>query len=157
MALLKSIGFLRFIILVYALAYYFKIYQEKILKIWFLFFVLVSLDILFEYFNGSNILGFKAIYPGRIASFTGDELKIGGFYFGFIMLAISYLEGFKNRLFLFCAIVFFIISLLIGERSNFLKIFFMYLLFFIFFYKETIFKENIFYCYVYFNFINYNI
>ena len=141
LALLKSIGFLRFIILVYALAYYFKIYQEKILKIWFLFFVLVSLDILFEYFNGSNILGFKAIYPGRIASFTGDELKIGGFYFGFIMLAISYLEGFKNRLFLFCAIVFFIISLLIGERSNFLKIFFMYLLFFIFFYKETILKK----------------
>ena len=141
LALLKSIGFLRFIILAYALAYYFKIYQKKILKIWFLFFILVSFDILFEYFNGFNILGFKAIYPGRIASFTGDELKIGGFYFGFIMLALSYLEGFKNRLFLLCAIVFFIISLLIGERSNFLKIFFMYILFFIFFYKETILKK----------------
>ena len=141
LALLKSIGFLRFIILAYALAYYFKIYQKKILKIWFLFFILVSFDILFEYFNGFNILGFKAIYPGRIASFTGDELKIGGFYFGFIMLALSYLEGFKNRLFIFCAIVFFIISLLIGERSNFLKIFFMYILFFIFFYKETILKK----------------
>ena len=29
LALLKSIGFLRFIILAYALAYYFKIYQKK--------------------------------------------------------------------------------------------------------------------------------
>ena len=92
--------------------------------------------ILFEYFNGSNILGFKAIYPGRIASFTGDELKIGGFYFGFIMLALSYLEGFKNRLFIFCAIVFFIISLLIGERSNFLKIFLCIFCFLFFFTKR---------------------
>ena len=59
LALIKSIGFLRFIILAYALAYYFIIYQKKILKIWFLFFILVSFDILYEYFIGSNILGLK--------------------------------------------------------------------------------------------------
>ena len=141
LALIKSIGFLRFIILAYALAYYFIIYQKKILKIWFLFFILVSFDILYEYFIGSNILGFKASYSGRIASFTGDELKIGGFYFGFIMLALSYLKNNKNKSFIICVFLFFIISLFIGERSNFLKVFLMYILFFVFFYKVSLLKK----------------
>ena len=140
-SIVKAIGFIRFIILAYAISYYFEKFDKKFIKFWSIFFVLVSFDILFEYFYGSNVFGFKATYPGRIASFTGDELKIGGFYFGFIMLTLLYLENSKNKSFIYCVIFFFIISLLIGERSNFLKIFIMYLLFFIFFYKETIMKK----------------
>ena len=102
--------------------------------------------ILQSIFNGSNILGFKAIYPGRIASFTGDELKIGGFYFGFIMLAISYL-ALKTDYFYFVQLIF-IISLLIGE-TNFLSIFFffkqIYLYYFLFFLQLDNFKRSIFF------------
>ena len=59
-SLIKSFGFLRFIILTYAISYYFLESGNKILKIWTLFFIIVSFDILFEYILGKNILGFKS-------------------------------------------------------------------------------------------------
>ncbi len=132
-AFLKSLAFIRFILLAYALNFYFKIYNNSFLKTWAFTFLIVSFDILIEFFFGKNILGFESNYEGRIASFTGDELKIGGFYFGFLFICLAFFEN-KKKLFGLLLIIFFIIALLIGERSNFLKIFimyFMYLLFFI--------------------------
>ena len=35
---------------------------------------------IFEYIFGYNTLKFKSPYYGRLAGFTGDELKIGGYY-----------------------------------------------------------------------------
>ena len=59
-------------------------------------FLVVSFDILFEFFVGKNILGFESTYGGRIASFTGDELKIGGFYFGFLFICLAFFEKKKK-------------------------------------------------------------
>ncbi len=140
-SIIKSFGFVRFIILVYAIPYYFTLSENKILKIWTLFFLVVSFDILFEYIFGKNIFGSQSIYPGRISSFTGDELKIGGYYFGFILLSLFYLKQYKKNFFLLFSIIFFVISLLIGERSNFLKVFIMYSLFFMFFYNISFLKK----------------
>ena len=140
-SLIKSFGFLRFIILTYAISYYFMEKGDKILKIWTLFFIIVSFDILFEYVFGKNILGFESQYPARIASFSGDEMKIGGYYFGFILLSLFYLKKYRENLFLIFLVIFFIISLLIGERSNFIKIFIMYFLFLIFFYNISSLKK----------------
>ena len=53
-SIIKSVGFLRFIILTYAISYYFIISANKILKIWLLFFIIVSFDILFEYTLGDK-------------------------------------------------------------------------------------------------------
>ena len=78
-SLVKAIGFFRFIFLSYAIFYYFKFWKKQILKIWFIIFLVVSVDIIFELFFGFNMLGFESVYEGRIASFTGDEVKIGGF------------------------------------------------------------------------------
>lgn len=140
-SLIKSFGFLRFIILTYAISYYFIEKGNKILKIWTLFFIIVSFDILFEYVFGKNILGFESQYPARIASFSGDEMKIGGYYFGFILLSLFYLKKYRENLFLIFLVIFFVISLLIGERSNFMKIFIMYFLFLIFFYNISSLKK----------------
>ena len=85
------------------------------------------------YFWKKNIFGYTSDYPGRIASFTGDELKIGGFYFGFILIALTFLSNKDRKLQIFLSLIFFVIALIIGERSNFLKIFIMYSLFFLFF------------------------
>ena len=80
----------------------------------------------FWIFKGYNILGFKSDYNGRIASFTGDELKIGNYYFGFVLLALSYIYIYFNKYnklyFYFFALIFLITSFIIGERSNFLKV-----------------------------------
>ena len=140
-SLIKSFAFLRFFILAYAISYYLILSDDRILKIWTILFLIVSIDITFEYFYGKNILGFESSYKGRISSFTGEELKIGGYYFGFIFLCLLFIKQYKQKYFLIFAITFFVISLLIGERSNFAKILIMYSLFFIFFYEAKILKK----------------
>ena len=140
-SIIRSVGFIRFIILAYAVNYYFKEFSEKILKFWLIIFLVVSLDIFFEYIFGSNTLGFTSAEPTRIASFTRDELKIGGFYFGFIFICLLYLKNKKDLYFYICSIIFFYLSLIIGERSNFLKILFMYMFFVLFFIDTSILKK----------------
>ncbi len=132
-SVIKAFSFIRFILLAYALNFYFKQFRKKILKIWMIVFLIVSFDIIFEYTFGKNILGFSAPYFGRIASFTNDELIIGGFYFGFILITLGFIRSNHQKIFIICSIIFLIVAFLIGERSNFIKIFIMYVLFIIFF------------------------
>ncbi|PDH19042.1 MAG: hypothetical protein CNA95_00085 [Pelagibacterales bacterium MED-G41] len=140
-SIVRAIGFIRFIFLSYAIFFYFSFFKKKIIKFWFFIFLVISIDILIEYIFGKNILGFTSDYPGRIASFTGDELKIGGFYFGFILIGLTFFSNKDKKLQIFLSLIFFIIALIIGERSNFLKIFIMYSLFFIFFFNISYFKK----------------
>ena len=71
-SIIKSIGFIRFIIMAYAISYYFKKFKIEILRNWFLFFLLVTIDLSIEFIFGKNILGFESNYPAMLASFTGD-------------------------------------------------------------------------------------
>ena len=71
---------------------------------------------------------------GRIASFTGDELKIGGFYFGFLFICLAFFFENKKKLFGLLFLIFFIIAILIGERSNFFENFYYVFYVFTFFY-----------------------
>ena len=143
--IVPAIGLLRFIILSFALAYYLKIennkYEKKIYSFWALVFIVVVFDIFFEYFFGHNILNFKSNYPGRLASFTGSELKIGGYCFGFFLLSLSFFYSFKKKIYYPLFILFLIATLLIGERSNFIKIFFISSIFLFFTYKGPIIKK----------------
>ena len=140
-SIIKAIGFIRFVILTYAICYYFNYFRDKIIKFWSVVFIIVSIDILIEFSFGKNILGFSSAYYGRIASFTGDELVVGGFYFGFILICLSFFYNKDKRIFSILAIGFLLISLIIGERSNFLKIFIMYILFFLFYFKISYLKK----------------
>ena len=147
---LKGLAFIRFILLSYAIFFYSKIFDYSFLKYWAIIFLIVSFDIVFEFFLGFNTIGFESSYIGRIASFTGDELKIGGFYFGFIFLSLAFFS--KKKIFIPLLIIFILISLAIGERSNFLKISIMYFCFFIF-HEYFIFQKILYYDYnISFNF-----
>ena len=90
-----------------------EIIKKKFLKYWTIIFFIVSADILIEYYLGSNILGFKSNEPSRIASFTGDELRIGGYYFGFISICLLYLKSKNQIVFVIFSILFFYIALII--------------------------------------------
>ena len=133
----RAIGFLRFVIIVFALIYYFNLenskYEKKIFKAWTLVFFLITLDLVFEFIFGFNILNFKSPDTKRLASFTADEMKVGGYYFGFFLLSLSFIYK-KNNKFLFYVLflIFLIMAFLIGERSNFIKIFIISYLFMIF-------------------------
>ena len=139
----RATGFLRFVFLAQAIRYVFVIYDTKykelILKSWLLIFAVVNLDLLIEFFSGKNILGYKSNLNGRLASFLDDELKIGGYYFGFSLISLATIYSFfkKDYKIVFgFAILFLIIAFLIGERSNFIKVLFSISFILIFYFRK---------------------
>jgi O-antigen ligase len=156
----RGFGFIRFIFFVMLILYYFNINNEKYRKLilysWLVIFSITSLDLIFEYINGKNILGFTSYIHGRLAGFYNDELIIGNFYYAFILIIISFLivifsnkrlnivnkvYDLKNFVYLLI-FLFLLISFLIGERSNFSKVFIMVLLF-TFLFEKKLFKLKI--------------
>ena len=67
-SLIRSFGFLRFIILAYAIYYYLNVnnkkYENIIFKFWTFIFIVVTFDCIFEYIFGYNTLNFKSDYDG---------------------------------------------------------------------------------------------
>ncbi len=132
-SLIRSVGFFRFVLLIFAFKYFIEKnnsdFKNITLGVWFIIFNIVTIDIFIEFFTGSNILGFSTEFNGRIASFTGDELKIGNYYFGFILLSLCFFyQNFYKKyqlLFYILLLIFLISSFFIGERSNFIKVFFI--------------------------------
>jgi len=144
-SLLRSVGFLRFIIFVAALIYFINLKKFEFLKFilffWIFIFTLISFDLLFEFIFGKNTLGFSSYMPGRLAGVLNNELKIGNYYLGFYFITIaSIITYFKNKNFiiLFSIVFFTIIAFLIGERANFLRIFVGLIIFLLFWNKFNI-------------------
>ena len=77
------------------------------------------------------MIGNKSYMPGRIASFFDNELIIGAFYHGFVLFIFSYLilKKINNQFLVFAIIFILLMSFLIGERSNFIKLFLSTILF----------------------------
>ena len=110
-------------------------YLNNIYKIWSIIFFVVFIDLIFEFMVGFNILGFKSYIPGRLTSFTGNELVIGNFFSAFCLIFLSYLSikyPKKNYMIIFSSLVLIFVSFLIGERANFVRTFLMIGLFAIF-------------------------
>ena len=144
-SLSRSIGFLRFILLIFAIKYIFLYEKEKytkfILTVWLIVFIIVTIDLLFEFYFGKNTLGFKSYMPGRLAGFLNDELKIGAYYLGFVLISISTLYNFngkKTYIIPILILIFLVVSFLIGERSNFIKLFSIVFLFTILLYRKKL-------------------
>ena len=76
-------------------------------------------------------MGFSTTLTGRIASFFGDELVVGAFVHGFAIVLLAYLvnQNVDKYFLVFCILTIIIVSFLIGERSNFLKLFISVFLF----------------------------
>ena len=92
---------------------------------WFIIFLVLSLDIIFEIILGYNTIGNKSYMPGRIASFFGDELVVVAFYYSFVLFFLSYLTVNKISIYNIIIVIssVLIISFLIGERYNFIRLF----------------------------------
>jgi O-antigen ligase len=154
-SLFRSFGFLRFIILVFAIQYFFKEsnlnYKTIILNTWSILIIIITLDLIFEFLFGYNTLGYNNPMPGRLSSFFDQELKIGHLYSAFFLFFASYFSmtlmpnnNFcKNYLIFFMLTIFLIMSLIIGERSTIIKVFLMSFLFMLSYKKNIILKINI--------------
>ena len=123
-----------------------KSYDKIIYKSWLFILLIVSIDLLIEFYFGQNTLGMKSYMPGRLAGFFDDELVIGYFYLGFVCFSFSFIykKYTSNKLLIFCLYFLIIfISLIIGERSNLIKLFIgisimMFLIFEVNLVKKTI-------------------
>ncbi len=110
---------------------------EVIYKLWSIFFLIIIVDLLIEFFVGKNMLGQSTMMPGRLGSFTGQESVIGHFFFGFCLIFLSFLYSRlkKDSFSLILASSLIIISFIIGERANFVKTFLAISLFIFFIYE----------------------
>ena len=120
-----------------------EIYFEKIMRFWTILYTIVTIDIIFELIFGFNTLGFKSYLEGRVASFFGDELIVGTFYHFFSLIVLSYFikNKYPNFLVIFLIITIISISFMIGERANFLKLFFSIILLSLFVLKINFIKK----------------
>ena len=104
---------------------------DYVYRTWFLILLILIFDIIFEIIVGRNIIGNTSYMEGRVATLFGDELVAGAFFHGFALFFLSYLVSKKyNNYFLICALIVIVLtSFLIGERSNFIKLFISVILF----------------------------
>ncbi len=143
LALVRSVGFLRFIILFVCINYFYDYIfnKKKVLNFWSFLILLVVIDIYVEFFLGRNIFGWGPRFidgieqPNgrRVVSFFKDEPIAGAYVSGFIFLIFGYLTSkFPSKKFIpFCFLIFaFFAIFFTGERSNSIKVFLGILIFF---------------------------
>jgi O-antigen ligase len=115
-----------------------------IYRSWCIIILIVIFDLIVEFLTGKNTFGQSAIFLGRLASFTGEESTIGSIFLGFCLIFLSYVYSHSKKMSLniLLAVIFIIISFLIGERANFFKTFVAISLF-IFFVNKISYKHKI--------------
>jgi len=128
---LRNFGFIRFIILFFAINYFYFAFtnKNKVFFIWSIVIFIVVIDSVIEFTFGQNLLGYgNELYKDRIVSFFKDEPIVGGYLLGFIFIIIGYLfdeffkKSIKNKIFIFFIILLLVGCILItGERSNTIK------------------------------------
>ena len=135
----RNFGFIRFILLFLAINYFFYNFNkfDKVFKVWFIIILAVVIDSFIEFIFGRNILGYGSAYGNRIVSFFYDEPIVGAYLSGFVFIIAGYL--FKNfhekkqtiKVSILLILLLFLLCVFItGERSNTIKIFFGFFLFF---------------------------
>ncbi len=141
----RGFGFIRFILLIFSFSYFLSYKNFKFKKIifdfWTIIFFIISIDLIIE-FIGINIFGFEPLYIGRLAGVMGDELKIGHWYICFSLIVVA--SNFKNNKIFYIIFFAIIVSFLIGERANFLRLFLAFSLLLIILKKITIKRLSIF-------------
>ena len=144
---LRNFGFLRFIILFVAFNYFFKqnFFLKKVLFVWSFIISFILVDIFIESFTGQNLAGYGQDYGRRIVSFFKNEAIVGGYVNAFYLIIIGFLFfNFKEKnksFILIYSIIFLIAIFMTGERSNSIKAFLGFLLFYLSF-KDYDFKKK---------------
>tara|TARA_B100001057_G_scaffold175337_1_gene175959 strand:+ start:4148 stop:5425 length:1278 start_codon:yes stop_codon:yes gene_type:complete len=131
--IIRSISFIKFILLTFSLSILIKQQNEikKILFVWLITISIVIFDVFFESFFGFNTLGFTSLDYTRIVSFFYDESVVGGYLLAFSYIIFTFFINnsykFKTKILLNIFLILIPLSVLVtGERSNFLKCIFLF-------------------------------
>lgn len=135
LSLSRGVFFFRFILLIFVISDILKNekFKETIFVSWIVLTIFISIDIYIEFFFEKNLLGNSSDYPGRIASFTGKELKVGGYLIAILLTSFSFflnknLNIKKYIILLSCLIGAVVAVIMTGERSNSIKAVFVFIL-----------------------------
>ena len=146
-SIVRSFLFIKYILLVFAFSI--LLTDDKILRLihksWLIILTIIILDVFFEKLFGRNILGYVSPDSSRIVSFFKDELIVGAliFCFGYTSTTFFIENNKKNKSILPIILIFLLVPISIfitGERSNFIKSLFLFLII-IFFFKKN--KHNL--------------
>ena len=126
-----SFFYFRYIFFVLAIWYLLernKNFTQSLLIIVTLCLFILTIDSLFEYFNGHNILNFEQKNLWRVTSLFKDENILGryvGFFSAFGFILIQYKKNFSRKDMIFSYLILFsgiIVTYLSGERTAFFQI-----------------------------------
>ena len=135
---LRNFGFLRFILLFFAINYLFSKNKNInfIFIVWLTITFIVLLDSYLEFYSGKNILGYSDSSGSRIVSFFKNEPIVAGYLNGFIFIIFGFLfsnfdkKHINKKFFAYFIILSFAFCILMtGERSNSFKFLFALLVF----------------------------
>jgi len=147
LSLPRGIFFFRFILLIFVISDILKNkrFENIIFISWITLTIVTSVDIYIEFFFEKNLLGNFSEYSGRIASFTGKELKIGGYLIAILLTSFSFFLNkninIKKYIILLSLLTFVLIAVIIsGERSNSIRAVFIFILFLLFLKKHQLIK-----------------
>ena len=132
----RNLGFIRILIFFLAFNYFFSQTKilHKVLVVWSIVFIIVVIDIYFEFFTGKNLLGFNdGAFKNRIVSFFKDEPIVGSYINGFYLIILGFLlsqfKKINKDLIILLSIIILISVILTGERANSIKLFLGLILF----------------------------
>ena len=139
LSLSRNLGFIRILILFLAFNYFFleTKFLNKVLFVWSIIFIIVIIDIYFEFFIGKNLLGFSdETYGNRINSFFKDEPIVGSYVNGFYLIVLGFLLNQYKRinkdLLIFFSLGILFSVILTGERASTVRVVLSLILFFTF-------------------------
>lgn len=143
LSLQRNLGFFRIILLFMAFNYFLKDKKilNKVFVSWCLILLIITFDVFFEFIFQKNILGFSSEFGRRIVSFFRNEPIVGGYINAFYLILIGFLFNKyeeKKYLILILSIIILSAVILTGERSNSIKAFVGFIIFFIIYQKFTI-------------------
>ena len=147
LSLSRGIFFFRFILLIFVISDILKNkrFANIIFISWITLTIVTSVDIYIEFFFEKDLLGNFSEYSGRIASFTGKELKIGGYLIAILLTSFSFFLNkninIKKYIILLSLLTFALMAVIIsGERSNSIKVVFIFILYLLFLKKHQLIK-----------------
>ena len=112
-------------------------YKKNYIIYLFILFILLSLDAIFQYSFGQNILGFEIVRPERISSFFKEQLVLGSYQTRLLVLLMGLYIAFnifyKNTIILGVILILTFTSVFLsGERTSFVLLLLSILLFLLF-------------------------
>ena len=128
LSLKSSLFYFRFLIFSIAVWYLLnrtdKSFKKNYTIYLFLIFIILSLDAVYQYSFGKNIIGLEMVQPDRVSSFFGEQMVLGSYQVRLLFLLVGIIITFKifKKHLISLSILFlitFISILLSGERTSF--------------------------------------